>query len=97
MTLQTLDWEPTLQFQIGPQIEGYLEGKISTYFGVFYVSPSQNTKVTIAEYSSDQGNSWHALPNATWVMVPPSIPPGIPLQYRLNVPHGMQVTFIVGL
>jgi hypothetical protein len=94
MDIENVDAPPTWQFQIGPQVEGFLEGMVNAGAATFYVSPSQTTTLTIAEVSTTSGSSWIPLPNSQWVRC---IGGASGLQYRINVPRGWQLKFVVGL
>lgn len=91
MDIETVDAPANWQFQIGPQVEGFLEGSVNSNMASFYVSPSQTTTLTIAEVSTNAGGSWIPLPNSQWVRVAGG---ANGIQYRINVPRGWQLKFV---
>ncbi len=94
MELEKVDAPPGWQFQIGPQVEGFLEGVVNSNMATFYVSPSQSTSMTLAEVSTTSGSSWIPLPNGQWVRVPGD---ANNIQYRINVPRGWQLKFVAAI
>ncbi|MEP9360364.1 hypothetical protein [Sphingomonas sp. KR3-1] len=84
----TLDW----QFQIGPTINGNLDGVINSTRGYFYVSaPGPN--ITYVKLSLDNGGSWYSMPNNVNV----SASGNADIIYTVQVPAGETIKFLIAL
>jgi hypothetical protein len=77
--------------QIGPNIEGPVEGVVNSTTGSFYVATQSPLTIVFAQISADGGANWYQLPNNSWV----SFSANVELQYVIN-PQGAQIKFLIG-
>ena len=78
--------------QIGPLIQGSMEGVINATEANFYVATQQQDSPTYAQVSSNGGGTWQPLPNNEWM----TVGGGSEIQWQLAVTDGSQVKFLLG-
>lgn len=85
---QDVSW----QFQIGPDINGSLNGVVNSASGYFYVeAPGAN--LPYVQLSLNNGSSWYTMPNNASVYASG----GSDIMYTVQVPNDETIKFLITL
>lgn len=89
---EVADLDVSWQFQIGPSINGSLNGMINSSNGYFYVeAPGAN--LPYVRLSLNNGGSWYTMPNNIGV----TVAGGGDIMYTVQVPNGETIKFLIAI